>query len=83
MQELQEEEEESDSDINSEDNDNSSEEADIENKEKEQPYPSFEKIVSSLKIFYGISEYQNFLLREICSLRIGKNEKEKKFQQKI
>jgi len=78
LQELQEE-EESDSDIDSEDNDDSSEEADIEDKEKVQPYPSFEKIVSSLKIFYGISEDQNSLLREIRSLRIDKNEKVKDF----
>jgi len=78
LQELQEE-EESDSDIDSEDNDDSSEEANIEDKEKEQPYPSFEKIVYSLKIFYAISEDQNSLLREIRSLRIGKNEKVKDF----
>ena len=78
LQELQEE-EESDSDIDSEDNDDSSEEANIEDKEKEQSYPSFEKIVYSLKIFYAISEDQNSLLREIRSLRIGKNEKVKDF----
>jgi len=55
LQETQEE-EESDSATDSEDNDDSFEEADIEDREKERPCPSFEKIVSSLSVFYKISE---------------------------
>jgi len=57
----------------------SEEEEETDEQEKEASYPTFEKIVESLKIFYGISEDQNTLLRELRSLKIGRNEKVKDF----
>lgn len=62
-----------------EEEENSSEEGESDDKVIENEYPSFEKIISSLKTFYGISEDQNSLLREIRSLKIGKNEKVRDF----
>ncbi|ORX76131.1 hypothetical protein BCR32DRAFT_248981 [Anaeromyces robustus] len=80
MKELHE--ENSDCEDTEEDSDSESEEEEEEEeevKENNEWYPSIDKIIKSLKEFYGIEEDQNTLLRELKSLRIGKNEKVKEF----
>jgi len=55
-----------------------SEEEDKE-EEKDGTYPSLEKIIVSLRHFYGIAEEQNLILRKIRNLKIKRNETIKDF----
>jgi len=47
--------------------------------EEENSYPSLDKIVDAIEIFYGLKEDQNVLLRDLRALRIKKNERVKDF----
>ena len=51
----------------------------LKNEKDEEWYLSVERIIKSLKEYYGIYEDQNLLLREIRALKIGKYEKVRDF----
>ncbi len=60
-------------------NDFSDDDDDDEYQENAKKFPSLDKIINNLEIFYGIKEDQNVLLRELRALKIKKHEKVKDF----